>query len=138
MTIPLQMLLLGKRSIQDDTLHPEGRKGLESIQNLEDSLTRAPDAPLDDTTGQPPVFTSQFVNLKDLNEGDIAHFEATLTPVGDQTMQVEWFFRGKPLKAGKSYSIFPFFEQTYGRHSFSYNMRGVVRRYFYDGSHILL
>ncbi|CAN8024063.1 unnamed protein product, partial [Ixodes persulcatus] len=91
---------LSKRGVQEDTLHPEGRKGLESIQNLEDSLTRAPEVPQEDITGQPPVFTSQFVNLKDLNEGDIAHFEATLTPVGDQTMQVEWFFRGKPLKAG--------------------------------------
>lgn len=91
---------LTRKGVQDDTLHPEGRKGLESIQQLEESLTRVPEVVQEDAAGQPPVFTSQFVNLKDLNEGEIAHFEATLTPVGDQTMQVEWFFRGKPLKAG--------------------------------------
>ncbi|XP_070385209.1 myosin light chain kinase, smooth muscle-like [Dermacentor albipictus] len=89
-----------RKGVQEDTLHPEGRKGLESIQQLEESLTRVPALVQEDAAGQPPVFTSQFVNLKDLNEGEIAHFEATLTPVGDQTMQVEWFFRGKPLKAG--------------------------------------
>jgi hypothetical protein len=36
-----------------------------------------------------------------LSEGDIAHFEASLTPVGDQTMVVEWFYKGEVLKASK-------------------------------------
>jgi hypothetical protein len=35
-----------------------------------------------------------------LLEGDIAHFEATLTPIGDQTMTVEWFYNGQSLKLG--------------------------------------
>lgn len=43
----------------------------------------------------------QFENLKNLSEGDIAHFEASLTPVGDQTMVVEWFYKGEVLKASK-------------------------------------
>jgi hypothetical protein len=41
----------------------------------------------------------QFQNLSNLSEGDIAHFEASLTPVGDQTMVVEWFYKGEVLKA---------------------------------------
>jgi hypothetical protein len=35
-----------------------------------------------------------------LAEGELAHFEASLTPAGDQTMVVEWFYNEKPLKAG--------------------------------------
>lgn len=38
-------------------------------------------------------------NLSNIEEGEIAHFEAMLTPVGDQSMRVEWFFNGEPLKA---------------------------------------
>jgi titin len=34
-----------------------------------------------------------------LVEGDLAHFEATLIPLGDDTMKVEWFVNGKPLDA---------------------------------------
>jgi hypothetical protein len=43
----------------------------------------------------------QFENLRNLSEGDIAHFEASLTPVGDQTMVVEWFYKGEVLKASE-------------------------------------
>lgn len=35
-----------------------------------------------------------------MQEGDLAHFEANLIPIGDETMKVEWFKNGKPLEAG--------------------------------------
>lgn len=89
-----------KGVIYEGTLHPEGEKGLESIQTLEESLLRPTDQAVSEEKGHPPVFTSQFQNLSNLTENDIAHFEATLAPVGDQTMVVEWFFQGKPIKAG--------------------------------------
>jgi hypothetical protein len=50
------------------------------------------------------VLFLQFQNLSNLSEGDIAHFEASLTPVGDQTMVVEWFYKGDVLKASKFFS----------------------------------
>lgn len=93
--------LIAKGSIYEGTLHPEGEKGLESIQTLEDSLLRPTDQAFTEDQGHPPIFTSHFQNLTNLTEGEIAHFEATLAPAGDQTMVVEWFFNGKVLKAGK-------------------------------------
>ena len=51
--------------------------------------------------GKAPKFTTQASNLTDLAEGDIAHFEAMLTPTGDSTMKVEWLFNGKALAASK-------------------------------------
>lgn len=36
-----------------------------------------------------------------MSEGEIAHFEASLIPVGDQTMVVEWFYNGKNIEASK-------------------------------------
>ena len=34
-------------------------------------------------------------------EGQAIHLEATLTPVNDPTMKVEWFFNGIPIPSGK-------------------------------------
>lgn len=90
----------GKDVVYEGTLHPEGEKGLESIQTLEESLLRQTDQAVTEEKGHPPIFTSQFQNLSNLTENDIAHFEATLAPAGDQTMVVEWFFQGQPIKSG--------------------------------------
>ncbi|GLH07319.1 LOW QUALITY PROTEIN: Titin [Gryllus bimaculatus] len=88
-----------KSNLIEHTQHPKGAEGLEKIQDLEESLRRQEGVLPDGEEGHPPVFTSQFQNLKNLSEGEIAHFEASLTPVGDQTMTVEWFYNGEALKA---------------------------------------
>lgn len=56
----------------------------------------------------------QFQNLKNLSEGEIAHFEASLTPVGDQTMKVEWFYNGEVLKASKLCICYTFLLNYFG------------------------
>ncbi|KAF0303161.1 Titin [Amphibalanus amphitrite] len=89
----------GKTGLIDWTQHPKGEMGLEAIQEMEEARKRGEGPPLTDEEGHPPVFTSQFQNLSNLSEKEVAHFEATLTPVGDQTMKVEWFYNGKPLEA---------------------------------------
>lgn len=88
-----------KENIIERSQHPKGKEGLEAIQDLEESLKRQEGAPPESEEGHPPVFTSQFENLTNLSEGEIAHFEASLTPTGDQTMVVEWFYNGKVLEA---------------------------------------
>ncbi|KAK0090259.1 hypothetical protein PV325_001954 [Microctonus aethiopoides] len=88
-----------KENIIERSQHPKGKEGLEAIQDLEESLKREDGKPAESDEGHPPVFTSQFENLTNLSEGEIAHFEASLTPTGDQTMVVEWFYNGKPLDA---------------------------------------
>jgi hypothetical protein len=90
----------GKEGLIEDTQHPKGEAGLEQIQRLEDSLLPSRGLGEADEDGKAPVFTSQFQNVTNLLEGDIAHFEATLTPIGDQTMTVEWFYNGQSLKLG--------------------------------------
>ncbi|GBP17594.1 Titin, partial [Eumeta japonica] len=49
--------------------------------------------------GMAPRFTTEFVNIADVGEGEIAHYEANLIPTGDQSMVIEWFFNGKVLEA---------------------------------------
>lgn len=88
-----------KEGIIDKSQHPKGIEGLEKIQDLEESLRRTDEQPHDAEYGQTPRFTSEFTDIRDISEGEIAHFEASLIPTGDQTMVVEWFHNGKLLDA---------------------------------------
>lgn len=88
-----------KSNLIERTQHPKGKEGLERIQDLEDSLQRGEAPRLESEEGHAPVFTSEFTKLVNLSEGEIAHFEAGLTPIGDQTMVVEWFYNGKTIAA---------------------------------------
>ncbi len=56
--------------------------------------------------GQPTFLTP----LRDINvnEGERARFEAKVSPVGDPSMQVEWYFNGTPIAASENIS-FPIF-----------------------------
>lgn len=87
-----------KETIIERTQHPKGAEGLETIQNLEDSLRKTDDTNPSAETGQAPRFTTEFVNAT-IGEGEIAHFDASLIPLGDQSMKVEFFYNGKVLEA---------------------------------------
>ncbi|XP_050422457.1 titin isoform X5 [Adelges cooleyi] len=88
-----------KDGLIEHTQHPKGEEGLEKIQNLEESLQKPKQGVIDKETGHAPAFTSQFKDLGFLSEGEIAHYEASLIPVGDQKMKVEWFYNGKVIEA---------------------------------------
>lgn len=88
-----------KSNLIERTQHPKGPEGLKTIQDLEDSLNRPEIYKPETEEGHAPVFTSEFTHLTNLSEGEIAHFEAGLTPIGDQTMVVEWFYNGKSIEA---------------------------------------
>lgn len=53
---------------------------------------------VDRDRGQKPKFTTQLQSLIGLKEGQSAHFECHLIPVGDPTMRVEWFHNGVPMR----------------------------------------
>jgi hypothetical protein len=48
--------------------------------------------------GERPHFTTQMQSVSGLREGQSAHFECLLSPVGDSTMKVEWYHNGQPLR----------------------------------------
>lgn len=88
---------IAKADIQLDTLHSEGMR---KIQKLEEGRipTRAeePERQFDK-----PVFTQLLTGPSELWEGQHAHFECRVVPVGDPTMRFEWFVNGIELKMGK-------------------------------------
>jgi len=72
---------------------------LEKIQYLEsDARFRRPDE-VDSVLTDKPSFGRPLRNLS-IKEGQSAHLEATLVPVNDTTMRVEWYHNGRPITQG--------------------------------------
>ena len=58
------------------------------------------------TSGVAPRFTVPIENMNNLKEGENAHFEARLIPTDDPTLNIEWYWNGKALKAGSRIKTF--------------------------------
>lgn len=86
-----------KASIIRDTQH-EG--ALEKIQYLEDDSRYKRTAHEDAAVMEKPQFGRPLKSIEKLAEGASAHLEATLTPVNDPTMKVEWYCNGRPIQTG--------------------------------------
>lgn len=88
---------LGRASIISETQH-EG--ALQKIQYLEDESRYKRVSTEEKVVAEKPQFGRPLKNIEHLPEGSSAHLEATLTPVNDPTMKVEWFRNGKPIPQG--------------------------------------
>lgn len=89
-------LITAKADIQLETMHSEGMK---KIQQLEEG--KAPARPAEpDRVFEKPIFTQLLTGPSELWEGQHAHFECRVVPVGDPTLRFEWFVNGVELKMG--------------------------------------
>lgn len=86
-------------------LPTEWQSGTESLQRLEESMYRVEEVIADEDRKIPPKFVTQIQDLDNKVEGESAHFECRLKPVGDPFMKVEWFLNGKPLTTGNYFFI---------------------------------
>lgn len=86
-----------KSSIIRDTQH-EG--ALQKIQYLEDESRYKRSSVDEVAVTEKPQFGRPLKNIEHLPEGRSAHLEATLTPVNDPTMKVEWYCNGRPVPQG--------------------------------------
>ena len=55
--------------------------------------------------GERPHFVSQMDSISGLNEGQSAHFECRLEPIGDPTLKIEWYHNGQPLQPSSRIKI---------------------------------
>jgi hypothetical protein len=91
--------VIAKGNIILESQRPEG---LEKIRQLEGAAPfQRPEVP-EPQTRQRPVFTQPLQNIDAIAEGQTAHFECRLIPVGDPTLKVEWFRNEKPLETSKA------------------------------------
>lgn len=79
-----------------ETQHPEAMAQISRLEQKAPSK-RPEDVPVIEK----PNFGRALRNQERLIEGQAVHMEATLTPVNDPSMKVEWFFNGQPIPSGK-------------------------------------
>lgn len=79
-----------------DTQHEQAMK---RIQQLEAHVDHRPEEP--ERVFDKPIFTQLLTGPSELWEGQHAHFEARVVPVGDPTMRFEWYVNGVELKLGR-------------------------------------
>ncbi|GMR57574.1 hypothetical protein PMAYCL1PPCAC_27769, partial [Pristionchus mayeri] len=89
----------GTDAVLRDTRHEESWK---RIQILEAPKEEAPEAPA--PVYETPTITSQIGDVECI-EGEPAHFEATIQPINDPGLKVEWLRNGAPLAHGNKYAI---------------------------------
>ncbi len=91
--------IVSKANIQLESQHPEGMR---KIQQLEQGKGSAPSS-VEDSTFDKPVFTTSLTGPAELAEGQNAHFECRVLPVGDASLRVEWYVNGVELKMGSRF-----------------------------------
>ena len=91
----LNLTHTAKSALILDTQHADA---LDKIRHLEHKPSAA--KPQDAPVLEKPQFVHPLRNIDRLPEGQPAHLEATLTPINDATMKVEWFRNGQPIPQG--------------------------------------
>lgn len=91
----INVRVTAKSNIILDSQHPEG---LSKIRELESHAPHQRSEIPDRVTLQRPVFTQPLQNIDAIPEGQTAHFECRLIPVGDPNLRVEWYRNDKILE----------------------------------------
>jgi hypothetical protein len=87
---------VAKAGIDLASQHPQG---LEKIRELESSK----DVGLpteNEAVFEKPVFVSPLTGQQELVEGQHAHFQARVVPIGDPNLRIQWFVNGIQLPTG--------------------------------------
>ena len=81
-------------------------EGWEKIQHTEDSSFYKRDKFVETIITQKPKFMTPLCGKVELMEGQCAHFEARIEPLGDPNIKVDWLLNGKPLPVGHRYKTY--------------------------------
>ncbi len=86
-----------KEDIQRESQHPEGMRKIEKLEAGK-VTTRVEE---EDRVFEKPIFTQLLTGPSELIEGQNAHFECRVLPVGDASLKFLWYVNGKELKLGE-------------------------------------
>ncbi|KAK0408252.1 hypothetical protein QR680_003855 [Steinernema hermaphroditum] len=84
----------GKDVIMGDVQHEESWRRIQEIEAPKAPAPEMPPAPK-----VPPKFTSPISSVGEVVEGQPAHFEATVEPIDDPELKIQWYLNGAPVTA---------------------------------------
>lgn len=94
----LFVYFIAKANIQRDTQYPDAQQKIARLEA--DKGPARPEEP--EKVFDKPIFTQLLTGPTELWEGQIAHYECRVVPVGDANLRFEWYINGKELKIGAS------------------------------------
>lgn len=94
--------VIGKGGVVSDAQYAASLDKIRDLESYENGPSYIPDSIQDERPQSAPVFTEQLQPVPELREGQSIHLECTVSPPNDPTLQIEWFFNGKPLHTGTS------------------------------------
>ena len=95
-TTTASVKVVAKGSLLLDSQHPEGMK---KITALEMGKTRRQLSEVAQAF-EKPAFLAPLTGTAELQEGQHAHMECRVVPVGDPSMRFEWYRNGEQLQTG--------------------------------------
>ncbi len=98
-TTTASVKVAAKGSLLLDSQHPEGMKKITALEmgKAKRQLTEVAQA------FEKPAFIAPLSGTAELGEGQHAHMECRVVPVGDPSMKFEWYRNGEVLQTGSRY-----------------------------------
>merc|ERR1719312_1668960 len=85
--------------VTDPQLPKSFQTGTDSIHNLEERMWKREDISYEEFSSKAPMFVTQ-PHDQTCFEGQAAHFDCRIEPIGDGSMSVEWYHDGAPIQIG--------------------------------------
>ena len=85
--------------VTDPQLPKSFKTGTDSINNLEERMWKKEDISYEEMENRAPIFVTQPHDVT-CYEGQPAHFDCRIEPIGDGSMRVEWYHDDKPIQIG--------------------------------------
>ncbi len=98
-TTTASIKIVSKGSLLLDSQHPEGMRKITALEmgKAKRQLTEVAQA------FEKPAFLTPLTGTPELSEGQHAHMECRVVPVGDPSMKFEWYRNGEQLKTGSRF-----------------------------------
>ena len=99
-SVSCQVQVKGRQGIDTQPQLPKSfQTGTESIHNLEERMWKREEVTSEEFSSKAPMFVTQPRD-QTCFEGQAAHFDCRIEPIGDGSMSVEWYHDGAPIQIG--------------------------------------
>lgn len=96
----------GDKHIYLDTQHPQGKAGLEAVEQAEEArLSKTRRTSIPDAEYPKPEWVVPVAAEQQLIEGQPLHLEGQVEPKNDPDLKIEWYFNGKVSEQGSRFKL---------------------------------
>ncbi|RWS09309.1 titin-like isoform X1, partial [Dinothrombium tinctorium] len=99
-TLSKQLEVIARSKVDTSTLHDQSMQRIQQLEEVKFVRTEEPEVSF-----EAPVFISPLQGTQVVTEGQSAHFECRVTPVGDNNLKIFWYLNGIEMKQGSRFNF---------------------------------